>query len=284
MADTEIPKVVAFDFDGVIGDSVYECYVQSIKAFGELGGKLKDSKEVESAFRKARPFVKVAEDYDVVLRMIESNPKIDFDEVKQKEFDGAKEKYKSDFAKFKEKFMANRKSMQTASEAQWFGLQKDFPSVVANVNKLISKGYKVVIATTKDKPSVVKLLKQYKCNIKDEDIISKEIFEDKGKQIKFISLKYDVPVGKITFVDDMVEQVKIVQKTGAKTAMADWGYSTKAQRKEAESLGVPVMKKEELYSKTVSISKGHWANGAFWLILIIIAIILLNYFGVINLF
>ena len=282
MSDSKNLKVIALDFDGVVGDSVYECYVQSIKGFKDLGGKINDSKAVEEAFRKARPFVKIAEDYLVVLRLIESNPNIDFDEISQADFDTAKGKYKGEFPKFKERFMFYRKEMQSKSENDWFKLQKDFPNVVQNVNKLIDKGYKVVIATTKDKPSIVKLLKQYGCNIKEEDIVHKEIFDDKAKQIKFISLKYDVPVRKITFVDDMVEQVKIVKTTGAKTAMADWGYSTKAQRKEAEDLGIPLVEKENLYKKIVRVSGGPWERRFLWCLIIVLIILGLNAIGVIN--
>jgi phosphoglycolate phosphatase-like HAD superfamily hydrolase len=283
MAEKET-KVIAFDFDGVIGDSVYECYVQSLKGFKDLGGKVTDSKDVEQTFRKARPFVKVAEDYVVVLRMIEANPKIDFDSVSQKEFDEAKNKYKEDFQKFKEKFMGYRTDMQKKDEVGWFKLQKDFPSVVSNVNKLIEKGYKVVIATTKEKGSIVKLLKQYKCNIKDEDIISKEIFEDKSKQIKFIALKYDVPKEKIVFIDDMIEQIKIVQKTGAQTAMADWGYSTKKQRDEARLEGVPMVEKEQLYNTLNEMAKDPTERLVIAILIFILALILLNAGGIIHLF
>ena len=42
--------VVAFDFDGVIGDSVYECYVQSMKAVKDLGFDIRSSQKIERAF------------------------------------------------------------------------------------------------------------------------------------------------------------------------------------------------------------------------------------------
>jgi phosphoglycolate phosphatase-like HAD superfamily hydrolase len=275
-------KLIAFDFDGVIGDSVYECYLQSIKGFKELGGKLTDTKEVEKSFRKARPFVKVAEDYDVVLRMIEANPKIDFDSVTQKDFENAKAKNKADYAKFKELFLANRKAMIAKSESDWFKTQADFPGVVKNINKLIDKGYKIVIATTKDKPSVAKLLKQYKSNIKEEDIVSKELFEDKAKQLKFISLKYDVPAKDILFVDDMVEQVKIVKTLGVPVVMADWGYSTKKQRDEAQMNGIPLVEKEALYNKVNEMTQDPWERTLIAIIIIIVIALILNYFGVIH--
>jgi phosphoglycolate phosphatase-like HAD superfamily hydrolase len=277
----EQPKIVAFDFDGVIGDSVYECYVQSLKAFKDLGGTVKDSKEVEKAFRKARPFVKIAEDYDAVLRMIEADKTIDFDKVSSSQFKAAQEKYKAEGAKFKDKFMAYRKDMQTKAEGEWFKLQGDFPGVVKVINGYIDKGVKMVVATTKDKASIAKLFKQYGCKIKEEDIVSRELFEDKRKQIKFISLKYDVPVNRIFFIDDMLEQVRLVEQTGAKTAMVSWGYSTEGHRKEAKESGIPVMEIEKFERDFGSFIEENKTGLVELLLLILTVIVLLKYYGII---
>lgn len=268
-------KIIVFDFDGVIGDSAYECYVQSIKAFGDVGGKLEDSKKAEQKFRQARPFVKVAEDYDVVLRMIEKNPEINFDEIAQADFEKAKGSFRQDFAKFKERFLASRKEMQAKDENAWYALQKDFPGVVKSINKLAEK-FKVVIGTTKDKASTAKLLKFYGANISEEDIVSKEIFDDKTKQMKYISIKYDMPLENLVFVDDMLEQLRPVVGIGVKPVMADWGYSTKAQKEIAMKEGIPLVGRENLAGQIERIVYGNrYEKLLVYLLLAIIAIIVL---------
>ena len=266
-------KIIVFDFDGVIGDSAYECYVQSVKAFSDVGGKLEDSKKVEQKFRQARPFVKIAEDYDVVLRMIEKNPEINFDEIKQADFEKAKGNFKQDFVKFKERFLASRKEMQARDENAWYALQKDFPGVVKSMNKLAEK-FKVVIGTTKDKASTSKLLKFYGAKINEEDIVSKEIFDDKTKQMKYISIKYDVPLENLVFVDDMLEQLRPVVGIGVKPVMADWGYSTKAQKEIAMKEGITLVGQENLAGQIERIVYGNrYEKWLIYLLLAIVAII-----------
>lgn len=266
-------KIVVFDFDGVIGDSAYECYVQSIKALKDVGGKLEDSKKVEQKFRQARPFVKVAEDYDVVLRMIEKNPEINFDEITQADFEKAKGNFRQEFAKFKERFLASRKEMQLRDENAWYALQKDFPGVVKSLNRLAEK-FKVVIGTTKDRASTSKLLKFYGANIGEEDIVSKEIFDDKTKQMKYISIKYDVPLENLVFIDDMLEQLRPVVGIGVRPVMADWGYSTKAQKEIAIKEGIPLVGQENLAGQIERIVYGNrYEKFLIYILLTIAAII-----------
>ncbi|MEI7961431.1 MAG: hypothetical protein WCI04_03770 [archaeon] len=113
--------VVAFDFDGTISDTVLETYVQALKAYTDLGGKLKHSSAIEKQYRQARPLITKAEHLFSILRLIESNPKINFDHITQEQMNSA---FKADAERqkpFLEKFYAHRKHMQEHETKKWGG-------------------------------------------------------------------------------------------------------------------------------------------------------------------
>jgi len=79
--------VLAFDFDGVICDSVYECYIQAIAAYKKIGFQIEPTKKLEKQFRECRPFVLHGEDYVAFFKIIEENPNADFSKMNQDEFE-----------------------------------------------------------------------------------------------------------------------------------------------------------------------------------------------------
>jgi len=273
-------KIVALDFDGVVSDSVYECYVMAMRAFKDLGGKLTESSEIEKEFKKARPLVKVAEDYYVILKMIEENPKIDFDSITSEKFSAEKGKHKQKFEEFNKKFYQNRSEMQKKDEKGWYKLLKEMPGVAKETKKIMKKK-KVVIATTRDRDSTAKLLKNYGIEIAPEDIVSKEVFPDKRDQLRLISVKYDVPIKNIVLVDDLLDQVKSVKGIGAKAAMADWGYSTPTQRKEAEEEGIPVIQKEDFSKQVMQILQNEYIKLLIYVLLAVLFLLILNKLNII---
>ncbi len=232
--------VVAFDFDGVIGDSVYECYIQSLKAGKDIGMKVNHSALIEKQFREARPLITKAEHFFTIMRMIEHNPKINFNFVTQEQMNSA---FKADAQKaqeFLEKFKAHRSEMQKISPREWAALNKSFPRMAKFVRDSSRKN-DVFIATTKDKKSVMELLSRYGIHIPEKNIIAVEFSKDKTKQLQEISRLSGKPMKSIVLVEDAIEQIKAARSVGAKAVMAPWGYSTLKQKKEARRGKVPII-------------------------------------------
>jgi len=232
--------VVAFDFDGVIGDSVFECYVQSVKASKDLGGKLDYSSSIERAFREARPLITKAEHFFTIMRLIEQNPKISFGKIAQTQMNVEFAKDKEKFKPFLERFYANRKEMQTNQREKWVAPQKSFP----NMRKFVStvgKRNKLFIATTKDKTSVMELLKRYGISIPEQNIVSVEFSKSKAEQLKEIARRANTPVHKVLLIDDALEQMSAAKQAGAKRILYTPGYSTLAQRKAARKEKIPMV-------------------------------------------
>ncbi len=193
--------VVAVDFDGVIGDSVKECFVQAVKAFGDMGGVVGRNSLNENKFREARPFVTKAKHFYTVLRLMQENPKIDFSGAVQKEIEAEYNKDTAKTAEFEERFYAHRKEMQENWSREWKKLQKSFPRVVDFIRSLQRKN-DVFISTTKDKASVKELLRSYGIIIPGENIYARELSMDKKVHLREISKKTGVDLRKIVLVED----------------------------------------------------------------------------------
>ena len=232
--------VVAIDFDGTISDTVFETYVQSLKAYQELGGKVKHSPVVEKQYRAARPLITKVEHLFSVWKLIEANPHINFNHIKQEQMNA---EFMADAERnkvFSEKFYANRKHMQTQTPEKWVALNKSFPKI-AEFIKRARRYNDVYIATAKDKVSIMSLLKRYGIQIPEERIISVEFSKDKRLQLKEISRLSGKSLSKIVLVEDAIEQLKGAKEIGAKGLLYRRGYSTLAQKKEARKMGVAVV-------------------------------------------
>ncbi len=219
--------VVAFDFDGVIGDSVYECYVQSIKAAKDLNIGVNASKKLEEKFREGRPLITKAEHFYTILRLIKEHPEINFEMMSQARFDAEFKKDVKRAEQFLERFYHHRAEMRKISPREWTALQKSFPRIAR------------FIATTKNQTAVVELLKRYGIHLPESHILSKDFSKDKNEQLKEISKRARVPVNQIVLVEDAVKQAQKARSMGAKAVIVPYGYSTAKQRREAKKEGIP---------------------------------------------
>src|SRR3989338_2061480 len=77
-------KVVAFDFDGVIVDSLGVNYKLYLKAFKAIGGHLEDTPEVFEQVKMARCFFKTGKDHPRAFEMIAEG--FDFTGMDQEKF------------------------------------------------------------------------------------------------------------------------------------------------------------------------------------------------------
>ncbi|MBU5678862.1 MAG: NUDIX domain-containing protein [Candidatus Aenigmatarchaeota archaeon] len=231
---------VVFDFDGVIVDSLDECFLVSVRAYNELGGNIKLSNKAKLLYKKYRPYLRITEDHLPALKMIE-NGIFDKDYIKnsRKKF----EKKKKEFVK---RFYEIRKEIRKEDIKKWISLHKPFENVV----KLIKRNYKrwnIFISSTKDKNSIVKILRSLGIKIPENKIFSREFSNDKSKHVKMISRISKIPEEKIIFIDDVLENLKMIKrKSNARLALASWGYTTKEHEKIAKEMKIKVLQLEKL--------------------------------------
>jgi HAD superfamily hydrolase (TIGR01509 family) len=232
--------VVAFDVDGTIADTAYECYIQSMATWPDVGGKLKPSPQVEKQFLEARPLITKREHFFTVLRMIEENPSINFNNVTQAQMNEGfiRDSYKAKV--FSERYMTHREAMIKKDPVRWARLNRSFPKV-ARAIKQARKYADIYIATTKDRKSTLELLARYGIAIPPEKVLAVDFSKDKREQLREISKRSGVPLGRIVLVEDAIEQVKAAREVGAKAMLYRRGYSTLGQKKEAQRMRVPIV-------------------------------------------
>lgn len=235
-------KLVAFDFDGVIAETIKEWYLLGLKAFNHMAGDLESSRHVGEHFRLARSFLKNAEDCYFVFKSIKEG-NVDFNIITQEEFNQqAQPFFKKEGKTLTKKVYTLRAEMRENDKENWLSLFSVFPEMISVLKKVMDR-FEVVIATTRDKASVSAILEKHETFINSHKIIGREFSIDKREQMKFITKEYDVSFKEIFFIDDILEHLKLVASLGITGALASWGYSNKQQLLEAQEKGITVLKK-----------------------------------------
>lgn len=234
-------KLVAFDFDGVIAETIKEWYFLGLKAFNHIGGNLQSSKEVKEHFRLARSFLKNAEDCYFVFKSIKGKS-IDFNTINQEEFNQlAQPFFEKEGRALAKKIYALRAELRENDRKSWLNLFSVFPDMIPVFKKVINQ-FEVVIATTRDRASVSAILEKQEMLIKSHKIIGREFSIDKREQMKFITNEFGVSFEEIFFIDDILEHLKLAGFLGVNVALASWGYSNQKQLSEAEEKEIPILK------------------------------------------
>lgn len=244
------PYLIALDFDGVLWDSVHECFVVGCIAYERLGGSFSSTRTAEELFRSGRPFCKTGEDFYLVFRALEEYPATDFKRFTSEMFEKLRESYKNDSARYEPIFYEERSKMIKNDPDGWASLQSPYPGILAEIDLLQKTYLHVAIATTKDEASAKFLLAKHHLSL---DIVAKETSSDKINQMHYLSEKYQMPPDKIIFIDDLLDQVLHVRSIGVKTAMASWGYNTKEQRDKAKKAGIPLLEIANLHTQIQSL-------------------------------
>jgi phosphoglycolate phosphatase-like HAD superfamily hydrolase len=104
------------------------------------------------------------------------------------------------------------------------------------------------IATAKDRPSVLRLLRAYEiADLFPEDaIFDKESGRNKEVHLRRIQERFEVPFDQITFVDDKVNHLISVEKLGVRCVLAAWGYNSDRERQIAKQRGFDVCDFEDV--------------------------------------
>lgn len=234
-------KVIAFDFDGVIVNSLKECYIVCKKVLEQMGEKAEKLSWEE--FKRGRSFVLSSEDFYPVIKAIMEN--VDFSEISQEDFEKLKHKNRHKIREFAEKFHKIREEMIDEDSEKWKRLNIVYPNIVEAI-KSISKRYKVVIATAKDRKSTFLLLRSAGLNFKEKDVITREFSIKKTEQIKRILEKFRLGKSDLLFVEDMFENAKSVMGMGVKVALVGWGYYSKKQKEGTRKFGIPIIRNHSI--------------------------------------
>ncbi|MBI2252952.1 MAG: HAD family hydrolase [Armatimonadetes bacterium] len=235
--------IIALDFDGVIWDSALENWETGYKAYIKAGGILTYQDKIKKKFLRGRFLCRIGEDFYLLFKMLEDNPKIKFLEIKREDFLKLKEKYLKELPKFTKYFYQEREKQVKEDFKSWMNLQGPYPGILKFIRIFQKKCKKIIISTAKDWSSAVKLLNHYKIKL---EIISREFNLDKNKHLNLIKEKEKVDFSQIIFIDDSLENLIPAKKIGVKSAFASWGYNTLLDKKLASENKIPILNLKNL--------------------------------------
>ena len=219
-------RIIALDFDGIICNSIKECYVTSLKAYAEmknLDPKILKLRADFETFSEIRYLVRPAKEYFILIDWLYQNPHKKLDLAT---FKNIRSKFEDELNHFEYYFFAQRNHAQTSSIQDWLKLHtiyEEFSDFWLGLNE---EG-EIYIVTTKDETSVQLLLKHAGVAINPERIWGKERGEDKLDLLQRISREEKIELSQIHFVDDNIEHVEHVHSGGVQCYYGTWGYSHK---------------------------------------------------------
>lgn len=258
-----MPKLLAFDFDGVISESAPECFVVALRTWvalrpdsrhrerpALLAGPRAPEPEAIAADTLYAPFLAMmplgnrAEDYGVELLALEQERIL----ADQSEYDAFKREVDPEWLRaFHRRFYDVRTAMAEADPAGWHGLMKPYPGVPEFLRRHVGRVV-LAIATSKDRRSVRKLLEAWAmADLYPEGfVLDKEAGADKRAHLEGLRRETGLAYGEMLFVDDKVNHLADVSVLGVRCGLAAWGYNGERERVQARDAGHMVLELEHL--------------------------------------
>ncbi len=233
--------ILALDFDGVLWNSVRECYEVALDAWNEMG--MEPFRSPYERFRQGRWLVRAGRDFGTLMRLLENDPELDIQEFTPEQFAAAGRELPEWLQRYGEHFARLRAAYRLEREAYWRSLQAPFPEVMRAMPLWRQRFRDVVVCTTKDSESSRALLRQVDLDI---PVYGVEIGTDKSLHMQLLIDKYGVKPQQVHFIDDLVINLQDAAKAGIRGYLALWGYNTPKSRERAVELGFTLLRSEDL--------------------------------------
>lgn len=230
--------VLALDFDGVLWDSAGECFEIGCLAYKALCGRDLSTPQYRERFLLGRPLARTGHDFYLILKLLEEDPTLDLRDFPLQRFVELRTKEADQTQEFDKLFYALRAEYRDNQSDLWMSWQGPYKDLMRLLDRWEDRFLGAALATTKDGPSARSLMLSAG---RDWPIFGKEFSVDKAQQIQGIADHFQVAPSSILFVDDLLENLQQVAPTGARTALASWGYNTPDSREEALGLGFAVV-------------------------------------------
>ncbi len=210
--------IYALDLDGVLIDSIEECYQISILTYHGHEDVNKKEKEL---FFEYRGLVQPAFEFYYLMSSIKSFLKENNDNVEDI-FNNLRQYGRTEKADhFERTFFMNRRNFQKKDFESWIALNPltDFGKYVQNKNP-----DNVFIVTTKNVYSAKAIIKYY--NIYPDMVYGNNtIMEHGSKGLLLNTILLQSKLNKMIFIDDAIEHLDTVENDNIKCIHATWGYS-----------------------------------------------------------
>lgn len=207
--------VVFLDFDGVICDSVNECFVSSWMAYSQYRDSEPTAVSLSEyqTFRDYRPFIRGGADYLLLQRCIDLSIHL----TTQDEFDEQVEVVgERGMDEFHRQFYAVRSELLKSDKSYWLKLNRFFPGVEQPLRSLTAEAW---ILTTKEASFAHEIITSQGFDWSLDKIICSGK-ERKVEIIEKIIERDDTAV----FIDDQIDHFNGEVDPRISCYLASWGY------------------------------------------------------------
>ncbi len=239
-------RILVFDFDGVICNSIHDSFATALNTYIHIiddhnlplrtllaSDKVfkfeKEFPETFKSFSDLMPLASCAEDYFVLLFLIDQNRTDQIHD--QNEFNHFKENFSpTQLDEYHKAFYQIRTRMREDNLGKWLDLLLPFPGIPDTIRTL-SNRFTLAISTSKDRPSVVLLMERYGLSdcFKPENIFDKDLARSKRDHMIRLQTEYQVPFSQIHFIDDKVSHLLAVRDLGVHNYLACWGFNSERE-------------------------------------------------------
>lgn len=212
-------KVYALDFDGVICDSIHECYENSYLAFRLTNPELNIPEQPMNSwkitFYSFRGLVRPSKNFYFLWKLITDGEEIPSDTV---QFESQAIAFSDSSERFEGIFTEVRARILMFNQERFITQNPLFQDVREHWSRLKNPLY---IVTAKD-PALARLILQ--ANSLEVDGIFGKGSGPKSSTLLKLSAMHHLDISQVCFVDDNPEFVRETSKVGARVGLAKWGY------------------------------------------------------------
>ena len=211
-------RLLFLDFDGVICDSIDECFVSSWLAHHELRGLGRPASlpvALRREFALLRPFIRSGEDYVVIQALLAEGRQV----ASQDEFDAALAAEGAEGRKrLQQVFYAARGGLLAADRAYWLSLNRVYPHVRTPLAGIAARD-DVCVLSTKKSEFIVEILAANGLSV----TIERVLFTGSRAKVDIIASMLG-PGDRALLVDDQIDHLLACTDPRIDVRLALWGY------------------------------------------------------------
>ncbi len=243
--------VLALDFDGVLCDSAAETGTAGWKAGGAIWPDMvaeRPPEEILAGFRMARPVIETGHESILLMRLLLDGeaPEILLERFGERA-PGVVARSGLDTAALKALFGETRERWASAAGDAWVAESPLYPGV-AGWLRGVPTSAALYIVTTKERRFVERLLTGHGIDFPSARIFGLDAGRPKEQILR--ELVEHHPGQTVCFVEDRLATLKRCRADAGlgqvALRLAEWGYNTEAERREALELSIPVMTRHDL--------------------------------------
>ncbi|MGB5631480.1 MAG: HAD family hydrolase [Waterburya sp.] len=233
---SNIPDILALDFDGVICDGLLEYFASTKRAYEQIWSQELDD-TLAPSFYRLRPVIETGWEMPILLRALasgisEADILADFQAIALQiiQSEGLEKQA------IAQKLDQARDGWIKNDLDNWLKLHRTYPGVIERLQQIISSGITVYIVTTKEGRFAHRLLQQQGVNLPVTQIIGKESKRPKYQTLRILRDRHQQPGKSISifFVEDRLKALQqVTQQTDlafVNLFLADWGYNLESDR------------------------------------------------------